>query len=215
VLNNIAMLLNNGIRVSIRLNLDFHNADNLKLLIAELHSRFGNHSNLSIYAWPIFEDDTNIKTDDEHALIFDKLRDLEEVMIKYNYFAGLAPKAELAYAQCMADDGNSVTISPDGDLGTCEHLIDSHFWSNINNPSKKNFDNLHMWRLYEKPLDICSDCPIYPSCIRPSKCREMSKCDVFYKEWKIRKHTYGLLKMYENIKNINNVMPRKLAENVN
>lgn len=129
---------------------------------------------------------------------------------------GNIPKPEIAYSQCMADDGKSVTISPDGDFGTCEHLIDSHFWGHIDNPSLKNFENLHMWRQYEPPLDICSDCPVYPSCIRPSMCREMSKCDEQYKEWKIRKHINGIVKVYRDRRSKNNIqMPRKLAENVN
>ena len=216
VLNNIAMLLNNGIQVSIRLNLDFHNADNLKQLITELHARFGNHSNLSIYAWPIFEDENNIKTKEEHIKIFEKLFEVEKVLMDYGYFVGMMPKFDIAFVQCMADDGESVTISPDGDLGTCEHLIDNHFWGNIDNPSNKQMENLQMWREYEKPLDRCQDCPIYPSCIRPSKCREMSKCDEQYKTWKIRKHTNGIIKSYNDIKGFTkNVMPRRLAENVN
>lgn len=217
VLNNIAMLLNNGISVTIRMNLDFHNAENLKELTTELHKRFGNHPNLSIYVWPIFEDENNIKSKEEHIQIFNKLRELESMLMNYGYVVGLGPKSEIAYAQCMADDGKSVTISPDGELGTCEHLIDSHFWGNIENPLKKDFNNLLIWRDYEPPLDICKDCPIYPSCIRPSMCREMSKCDEQYKEWKIRKSINGMVHAYKNAKGLNNTnsLPRKLAENVN
>lgn len=216
VLNNIATLLNNGIHVTIRMNLDFYNADNLKELIKELHSRFGNHPNLSIYAWPIFEDDNNIKTKEEHIEIFKKLYEVEKVLIECGYFAGSMFKPDIAYVQCMADDGDSVTISPDGDLGTCEHLIDSHFWGNIDNPLDKKFEHLKIWREYEKPLDICEDCPIYPSCIRPTICKEMSKCDEQYKEWKIRKYTYGIIKSYNDIKGFTKkVLPKRLAENVN
>ena len=215
VLNNIAIMLNNGIQISIRLNLDFHNADNLKLLIEELHMRFKNHKNLSIYAWPVFEDENNVKTKEEHIAIFNKLAEVEEILVKYGYMTGDYPRPEIRAAQCMADDGSSVTISPDGDLGTCEHLIDSHFWGHIDTPLKKNFDNLNIWRDYEKPLDICSDCPLYPSCIRPSHCVEMSKCDEQYKEWKIRKAFIGLTNTYNNIKGFNKKMPIKLAENVN
>ena len=214
VLNNIALLLNNNINVTIRLNLDFYNADNLKELVKEFYSRFGNHPNLSIYVWPIFEDDNNVKTEEEHIAIFEKLKEVENVLKDCNYSIGNTPKSEIAYSQCMADDGNSVLISPDGELGTCEHLIDSYFWGNIDNPLKKNFDNLHIWRTYEKPLDICNDCPIYPSCIRPSMCREMSKCDEQYKEWKIRKSAEGIKFLY-NQKDANVNMPKKLAENVN
>lgn len=215
VLNNIAMMLNNGIQISIRLNLDFHNADNLKLLIEELYKRFKNHKNLSIYAWPVFEDENNVKTKEEHIAIFEKLAEVEELLNKYGYMNGDYPKAELKASQCMADDGTSVTISPDGDLGTCEHLIDSHFWGHIDNPLKKNFDNLHIWRDYEKPLDICDDCPLYPSCVRPAHCVEMRKCDEQYKEWRIRKALIGMTNTYNNAKGFNKKLPIKLAENVN
>jgi radical SAM protein with 4Fe4S-binding SPASM domain len=216
VLNNIAILLNNGIQVSIRLNIDHHNAENLKELAHELYNRFKNHPKLFVYAWPIFENDNYSRTREEHVEVFKKLAELEDILTKYDYLTGLLPKSDIAFAQCMADDGTSVTISPDGDLGTCEHFTDSHFWGNIDNPMKKNFDNLNIWRDYEAPLDICSDCPIYPSCIRPSKCREMSNCDIEHKEWRIRKSIIGMIRAYKDIKGLNiNKMPRKLAENVN
>lgn len=218
VLNNIAILLNNGITVTIRLNLDFHNADNLKLLVEELHKRYGNHPNLSIYAWPIFEDETNVKTEEEHAAIFQKMFELENVMKNCGYFTGIFPSDRLVYNQCMADSGDSVIISVDGDIGTCEHFIDDHFWGHIDNPSIKNFDMLNIWREYESPLNICEDCPIYPSCIRPTHCIEMSKCDDYYKDWRIRRHVDGLLKAYENYRRrTNNTMrmPVRLAENIN
>lgn len=215
VLNNIAMLLNNGISVSVRMNLDFHNSENLKELCGELYTRFKNHPNLSIYAWPIFETEDNIRTKEEHIAIFEKLKDLENLLDQYGYTPALVPKNEILAVQCMADDGNSVTISPDGDLGTCEHFIDKNFWGNIDNPNKKNFDNLYIWRNYNSPLDICGDCPIYPSCVRPSSCVEMGKCDEQYKEWRIRRNTYGIIQTYKKYRGFyKNNLPVKLAENV-
>lgn len=213
VLNNIATLLNNGISVSIRMNLDFHNADNLKQLVVELKNRFGNHPNLGLYAWPIFEDDTNVKTEEEHKLIFDKLAELESVMLDNGFYRGTMPSGELMYKQCMADSGSSVMIAVDGRLGVCEHFIDTNFWGHVDNPSKKDFNELKCWKEYEKPLDICQDCPIYPSCIRPSKCVEMSKCDRFYKEWRIRKAVEGLKYFYKK-STTKQMMPYKLAENI-
>ena len=211
------MLLNNGIAVTVRMNLDFHNAENLKELITELYNRFKLHPNLTMYVWPIFEEGDNIKTKDEHIEIYNTLEEIELLIKQYGYFIGTMPKSEIAYSQCMADDGKSVTISPDGDLGTCEHLIDRNFWGHIDDPSKKDMNELVYWRDYEKPLEICKDCPIYPSCIRPSKCVEMRKCDEQIKEWNIRKHTEGILRVYRTAKGKNNVntLPTKLAENIN
>lgn len=214
VLNNIAALLNRGISVMIRLNLDLYNAEDLKKLVKELHDRFGNHPNLNIYAWPIFEDDSFTRTKEEHIQVFQKLKEIEDLFDYYGYVYGLYPKPEISSTQCMADDGESVMIAPGGELGTCEHLIDTNFWGHIDDPTTKNFEELNKWRTYEEPLLICQDCPIYPSCIRPTNCEEMGKCDEQYKEWRIRRLVSGMLAQYRSIKHPVNVMPKRLAENV-
>ena len=216
VLNNIAILLNNGIKVSVRLNIDNSNAEDLKILVKNLHERFKNHPNLSMYCWPIFDDERYTRNPQEHIEIFKKVEELEQVLDKYGHFQGMWPRPEIMYAQCMADDGKSVTIDMDGNLGTCEHFIDSHFWGHIDNPLVKNYDELNIWRLYEKPLAICDDCPLYPSCIRPSVCEEMSKCDEQIKAWNIRKAIQGLNNFYKNTMNGGNMngLPPRLAENI-
>ena len=215
VLNNIAMLMNYGIMVMIRLNIDLYNAEDLQKLVIEIHNRFGNHPNLYIYAWPIFEDETNVKTPEEHAKVFEELKKLENTLDKCGYFYGYNPPNSMRIYQCMADDGSSVLIDPSGNLGTCEHLIDSNFWGHIDDPLQKNFDELNKWRCYESPIDLCEDCPLYPICNRPTYCEEMSKCDKYYQEWRIRRHLNGLDKAYLGNKGLNNYMPYKLSENVN
>lgn len=215
VLNNIAILLNHGIFVNVRMNIDLYNADNLKELTISLHNRFGNHPNLGIYAWPIFEDETNVKSKEEHIKVFEKLKELEETFEKCGYYFGYYPENNMKVVQCMGDDGASVLIDPVGNLGTCEHFIDTHFWGHIDNPLVKDFEELNKWREYEPPIDICDNCPIYPSCIRPSYCEEMSKCDEQYKEWRIRRHLNGLDKAYLDSRGLNNRMPYRLSENIN
>ena len=214
VMNNIAMLLNNGIRVAIRMNIDQHNAEDLKQFVLNARNRFGNHPNLTIYAWPIFEDDNFKRTKEEHVLIFKKLEELEHVLDQCGYYEGMYPDPAVQCIQCMADSGTSVTIDPDGNLGVCEHYIDSHFWGHIDYPFNRNKEELKIWKEYKKPLDICENCPIYPSCTRPEHCEEMGKCDEQYKEWRIRKHTQGVYRYYIKNKTNYNEMPRRLAENI-
>lgn len=214
VLNNIAAILNRGISVTIRLNVDNYNAEDLKKLIVELHNRFGNHPRLGIYGWPIFEDENFHRTPEEHAAVFQKMNEIENMLLDYGYNGGIFPKSDIAYCQCMADDGTSVLIDPEGNMGTCEHFTNSHFFGNINNPVEKNFDELNIWRKYNPPLDICEDCPIYPSCIRPTYCEEMGKCDIYYKQWRINRQLNGLLLPYNQSRNNMNFMPRRLAENI-
>lgn len=215
VLNNIAILLNNGIRVTIRMNIDKANASNLKSLVYEIRNRFGVHPNLNLYSWIVFEDEHYSRTPEEHKQIFKDLKELEDTIEECGYFIGQIPGNDITYYQCMADGGNSVLISQDGKLGTCEHLIDSNFWGDIEYPLKKDFKELNIWRVYEKPLDICQDCPLYPQCLRPTHCQEMSKCDNQYKEWRIRRAIRGIIKLYKDYRNnSNNYMPARLAENV-
>lgn len=214
VLNNIAILLNHGVQVTIRLNIDLYNSEDLRKLVIEIYNRFGNHPNLGIYAWPIFEDETNVRTPEEHIKVFEELKKLEETLDKCGYFFGYLPPNQMRVYQCMADDGSSVLIDPSGNLGTCEHYVNSHFWGHIDNPIKKNFDELNIWRAYEAPIEICNNCPLYPICNRPSYCEEMSKCDEQFKEWRIRRHLNGLDQTYKNMKSGGNTLPYRLAENV-
>lgn len=198
VLHNIETLLNANIRVGIRMNVDAYNCDDLTKLLREISDRFGRNPNLTVYCYPIFEDDDYQRTEEDRKLVFEKLLDLEELIYLLGYSLH-NPSPVIAAKQCMVDDGRSITISPKGELGLCEHFIDSDFWGNINS-QEKDFEVFESWLKYEEPLDICSDCPLYGSCIRPSKCIEMRKCDKHYKRWKILKEKIALRNLYNTQK---------------
>lgn len=201
ILNNIELLIKFGIGVTIRMNVDAYNGDNLVQLVKDLHTKFGNNNLFGLYAYPIFENDDYHRTEEEKALVFEKLEDIEKTMIDCGYKVGKEPSPAIASHQCMVDSGNSMTISPLGEFGLCEHCTTYDFWGKIDDP-KRDTELFKSWRVYEEPLDICNSCPLYGSCIRPSKCEEMSKCDIYYKEWKIKKAKRGLLYFYKkNIKN--------------
>jgi len=212
VLNNIAALLNRGIPVVIRLNVDLYNADNLKVLIKQLHDRFGNHPLFQIYTWPIFEDEYHHRTEEENELLFKKLKEIEDLLAEYEYEFGKDCSSEIKAVQCMADNGENVTISPRGELGVCEHYTDSHFWGHIDNPLEKDFEELKSWKEYND-LDMCKDCPLYPSCVLPKNCEEMGKCDKYYQEWRLRRHIYGMYCRYKKALHPTTYNPIRLSEN--
>lgn len=199
VMNNIQMLLDAKVQVNIRINLDIYNAEDVKNLIFEIFSKFGILPNLSIYVWPIFDDGSRSKEDE--VVVYQKLEEIENLIVDYGYTYGALPNEQIRAYHCMADIGTHVTISPDGELGTCEHYIDCDFFGNIDNPEIKDFDILKGWRHYENKLEICKDCPLYADCLRPSKCTEMYKCSELIKKWKIRKATFELLNFYNLNKN--------------
>ena len=193
-LNNIKNLIKENITVGIRMNADTYNCDDLMKLVKEISDTFGKTPKLHMYCYPIFETDDYQRTEEEKQILFSKLTDLEELVYLCGYSTH-SPNNVIASKQCMADSGDSITISPNGEFGVCEHFIDSDFWGNINN-SNKDFEIFKSWHVYEPKLDICSDCPLYGSCIRPSKCVEMRKCDLYYKHWKILKEKIGLRNLY-------------------
>ncbi len=196
VLNNIAMLLNSNVAVSIRMNCDTYNLEDLKNLIIEIKARFGNHNKLYPYIYPIFEDENYQRTPEERRKVFQGVAELEQLLVLNGYSVGPMPTNNIPANQCMADSGGSISINPSGNLGTCEHYVNSDFWGHIDS-KEKNMDILKGWKVREKPINLCSSCPRYPNCIRPSKCVEMRKCDEYYQEWYLRKDKLGLINWYK------------------
>lgn len=97
----------------------------------------------------------------------------------------------------MADTGNAVIISPNGDLGLCEHYIDKDFFSHINNPHEKNWDIINSWRDYVKPTEICINCPKLPSCLRLSKCPDRNICSQIEKQHELDLLESGMIEQYQ------------------
>ena len=201
VLNNIEILINNNISVGIRMNVDLYNADDLKDLVFELYERFGNHRFLGLYCYPIFENEFFSRTDEERKKVFEKIEELENVMDDCGYFYGTSLHPFYHLNHCMVDNSKAVVLSPNGDIGLCEHFVDSDFMGHIDDPDNLNMDIVNSWRIYEKDLSICADCPIFPTCVRVSKCEEQSRCYEEYKDWQIRKLKQGIRMTYYNIMN--------------
>lgn len=207
VLENIQMLMNNGVGVSIRLNVGEDNGENLLELIDELNLIFGARSGLQVYCRALF-DDNIIKTKEQNAKIYSYVKAIEDKLISYNFTVGKYCEDYMMTAQCMADDGTSVLIDPIGRIGTCEHYLDKDFFGNINK-GDRDIQILKDWHVYMPDLDICKDCPIYADCLRPTKCVELRHCDEVIKQYRSREYEIGLRQFYLNHR-MNNMLPNVL-----
>lgn len=185
VLNNIMLILEAGIHVSVLLNLDYHNFDDLFALVDELAERFKNYSNLHIASHVLFNDEGYEKvhhTEEESEELAKRNHLLADYVkntgLKGNVLGsaergGTLPK--LRYLYCRVNDSGAVVIGPNGCLYKCEH-IDHRLTSPacLDHPV---FDEQEMEQWFQ-PAEgkQCKACRLYPECFVPTGCSNHAKC---------------------------------------
>lgn len=200
VMNNIETLLENGISVSIRLNVGHHNKDNLFELCDYIAERFGEYDNISVYAHQLFENEkiplTKKLLEDKYVLHNDFIR-LQEYIKSRGITKQGSTDSKFKVQHCMADSDGYEVILPDGHLTKCEHFSDSEFVGDIYNgiPDKSLVE---AWKecLPEQPE--CTDCPVFPECIRLKKCPHQGVCTNFDRELKYEKFKNTTERIYES-----------------
>jgi uncharacterized protein len=177
VLANIQRLLDAGVAVLIRLNMDERNADNLMELADELHERFGENKKLTVYSHVLYEFlgcKESIPADSRNEL-YQKQQALYHKLVTLGYVKKLGLRKDLPLRRCIADHGGALTILPNGELGLCEQYSENNFIGHID--SEKLDETV--WQSFREPwpiLDACRKCFFYPECIRLKKCIEQQKC---------------------------------------
>lgn len=184
VIKNIHNLINNGIYVSVRMNCDKHNEKDLIQLVKFLSEEFKNIDNFSMYVWPIFEEGFT-RTPEERKELFESMAHIDDEIAKYGKPLSHGAEGGLKPHHCMVDSNEGITISPNGDIGLCEHYIDRDFISHIDHPLDKDWEMIKSWRNYIKPTEICFGCPLAPMCLKVHKCPDETTCDVYEKIYNI------------------------------
>ena len=178
VLANIQRLLDAGVSVHIRLNMDEHNADNLMELADELHERFGGKGKFSVYSHTLFEfagSKTHIRAQEERHQLYQKQQRLRKKLDDCGIGASYYLRQKLRIRQCMADSGGSLTILPNGELGLCEHYSEDNFVGSLDGKASER-SVIQSFREYWEPIEACKTCFYYPECIRLKKCAEQKEC---------------------------------------
>lgn len=170
VLENIGLLLDAGIGVIIRLNVDNKNADDLTLLVEELGRRFSGRKGIRVYDACLMDYGNNkVHAFSDEASGLQKYKELSEKIRQLGLSGNVGIPRELKINACMADSDGAVTILPNGELGKCDHYTEDHFIGSIYSDT---LDQKEIERMKE-PRDntpACSDCAYYP------QCRELKYC---------------------------------------
>lgn len=195
VIENIKMLLNSGITVKIRLNMDLYNYDDLVNLVDYLAISFVDKSNIQIYPAIIYD--------------YNQKRTLQENQRIINLFFKLSNKVDnngmlmksyynnkIKHNYCMADSNTSTLISPIGKLGRCEHYFEEYIWGSVNN-DHTDFSVLNDWKKYYSDTSYCKNCLLFPICLRLKNCPNLSSdCNEEYREYKLLLLEYSVRNTY-------------------
>ena len=198
VMENIGHLLDAGVSVSIRLNMDMHNAENLLELVEDLAERFREKKGLIVYAHHLFKG--NEPMADLHSYEEWEKRDTAMIRLEEKIAAcglasrgGISKKPKLNY--CMADSGRSVTILPNGEIGLCEHFSEDEFIGHI---EREGFDQavVDSWKERIPEIPECAECFYYPECMQLKKCASGSVCFEHLRRERRRKIERQMLNEY-------------------
>lgn len=197
VINNIGKLAEAEIRVSIRLNQDFYNTQDLFVLVDYLSNKFRNSKRISVYNHWLYSDNDGTNTSLEKKK-HEEYKQLQERIIKCGLFRDHALKNKIRIGHCMADNDASVLITPQGFIGKCEHFTDQHLIGSIYNRDL-DYSEILSWKSQYEPTHKCFECPLFPQCIRIKKCpMENDYCNWEQCENKIELIKMALMKKYES-----------------
>lgn len=181
VIQNIKMLLDNDVHVSIRMNYDTINYNSLKELIAFLGKEFSNRSNISFYVYPIWDALCGGENSFTTATVADKkLIDLfEDLVSKGMATASILARLQYRKRQCSACGINSFSILPNGDILKCSEAFNCV----VGNVCSGIIDENSAIKWTDPGLDEdCLHCTYLPLCqggCRASRVTNMPRCSAF------------------------------------
>lgn len=191
VTDNIENLCSNGVSITIRLNMDGYNFDELLYLVDWIAKRYEKYKNLAVYSRPLFEDiDINKveRNSMERKSITKKFINLQEKIKKVGLFRFKGLDGGIKVYCCQADSDTAILISPEGKLGRCEHHVNDDFLGTIYDDSKYG-----SWNEYCEITEECRSCIAYPTCMRLKGCNSgRNECYEYEKYMRIETIRNGM-----------------------
>lgn len=202
VINNIHRLQEAGIKVSIRMNIDMHNADDLLKLAEELHREFPNPEGISVYIHQLFEEEkerTAIHDEQKRKIVFAKMREIRRILSKGGLNSAERLRRKIKTNRCMADNDACITITSNGHIGKCDHYTHQYFVSHIDG-EEWDEDMLQSFRETNDEIEACATCFDYPNCFMLKRCQATHHCFPEVCEDNLGKVKHEMLVAYNHYK---------------
>jgi radical SAM protein with 4Fe4S-binding SPASM domain len=163
VMKAVHYLANEGIKVNLRVNVDFDNIARIPDFLHEIKAEFGDMENIRLYIAPLFQEEHDERCLELYKEIF-RLTDYQKKIDVARNIIGAHDSVHIRTNYCMADVVDKcVVITPEGVFNNCEHLPEKQTWGNIFDgvTNKAELDEL------KKPMPVdekCAKCPFLPEC---------------------------------------------------
>lgn len=172
VMENIHMLCNGGVRVTIRINMSDDNFGDLFKLIAYLNKEFQDFKGkmLGIYCHPLFDSLNEMHHCYERegsGTVYEHLTQIYKYLADLGFSSGYDIQS-IKYHRCMADGKSSIVITPGGNLTLCEHCTETHIIGNIWEGILDK-EEIREWST-KLVFDECRLCFYYPQCYKLENC---------------------------------------------
>ena len=199
VLDNIRLLLDQKVHVIIRMNLGLHNLTVMQDLVQEIKTLFGNYGNLTVYVGILFNNTgfEKVQYSDDDIIALETARENLEREIAD---AGIGHGKDihlpgLKTFHCMADNFQTVLISPTGAIGKCEHAVFDRLIGSIESDlfdeeQAKDWRKIHQWA-------ECEECCLYPDCVMLENCETLKPCIGIALEYRISEVKKRMQKKYQ------------------
>lgn len=162
VMRAIHYLADTGVKVNLRVNVDFDNLSGIRQFLNDIKNEFSNMENISLYMAPLYQVQKSDKIIELYQEIFKLITFQKKLGIpittRDNHMRGVK------LYRCMSDSlDRCIVITPNGVFNNCEHLPSKNTWGNVFDgiTDKNRFEEL------KKPAKIdekCSKCPFLPQC---------------------------------------------------
>ena len=172
VTENIRRLSEAGVRVTIRMNYDLHNLEEIHRLTDWLAEHLAGLPGVAAYPVALSEDPDDPalqRTPEVRELLCRQEALLRRKLETAGLFHPLRLPRSLETHMCMADSGSMITILPEGQIGLCESYDREGVVGSVDSPA---LDEAAVAKTLELRAEIpeCADCPLYPDCIRLKIC---------------------------------------------
>ena len=208
VLKNIDNLLANGISVTIRLNIEEKNIEDVKVLIFCLCEKYKGENLLDFMLRPLNNTAANKQIESigiNRDTILNEIISMKEKLFADGFSVNCGKLTGLTLCSCIADSGKYIAIKPNGELAYCSSDFDKKTFGSVYSDSPViPFPELS--KQPHKKQAICEDCPLYPICSPSKLCPACLKpiCNETQKAYNIEDVKLTMKKEYRIFTTVNN-----------